>query len=106
RQFDGTVGRPSPVVRHDRTRDRAVVGKTAALLVKQDFGLLGTVQSDPEGGNPKAVQGRLVQVELRGGALDVRWGRWLRPGDVFELLQVRPGVSTPVPWALLQVKEP
>ena len=100
RQFDGLTGRPSPVVRHNRTRDRTVVGKAAALLVKQDFGLLGTVQTEPDAG-------QLVRVALRGGALDVRWGRWLRPGDVFALVQARPGGGgVPVLWAILQVKDP
>ncbi len=106
RQFDGSTGRPSPVVRHDRVRDRAFVGKAAALLVKQDFGLLGSVQGDPEGGKPIPVQGRPVQVALRGGGLDVPWGRWVQPGDVFALFNARPGGSEPVLWAFAQVKEP
>jgi hypothetical protein len=104
RQHDGLTGRPSPVVRYDRTRDRAFVAKAAALLVKQDFGLVGTVQSDPDGG--KATQGRLVKVELRGGGLDVPWGRWVQPGDVFALVRAPAGgTGRPVLWAFLQVKD-
>jgi hypothetical protein len=99
RQFDGIIGRPSPVVRHDRTRDRAFVGKAAALLVKQDFGLLGTVQTEPDAGG-------LVKVELRGGGLDVPWGRWVQPGDVFALVNAQPGGSSRIDWALVQVKGP
>jgi hypothetical protein len=99
RQHDGITGRPSPVVRHDRTRDRAFVGKAAALLVKQDFGLVGTVQSEPDAG-------KVVKVALRGGGLDVPWGRWVRPGDVFALVEAPPGgASRPVSWAVLQVKD-
>jgi hypothetical protein len=94
RQHDGITGRPSPVVRYDRTRDRAFVGKAAALLIKQDFGLVGTVQSEPDAG-------KVVKVELRGGGLDVPWGRWVQPGDVFALLQP----AGPVQWAVLQVKD-
>jgi hypothetical protein len=105
RQHDGLTGRSSPVVRYDRTRDRAFVAKAAALLIKQDFGLVGTVQGDPEGA--KGAQGRLVKVELRGGGLDVPWGRWVRPGDVFALVQAPPGggTSRPILWAFVQVKD-
>ena len=43
RQHDGLTGLNTPVVRRDRTRDRAFVARTAALLVERDFGLLGTI---------------------------------------------------------------
>ena len=95
RQHDGITGRPSPVVRYDRTRDRAFVGKAAALLVKQDFGLVGTVRTEPDAG-------KVVKVELRGGGLDVPWGRWVQPGDVFALVQAPSGGAS---WAVLQVKD-
>src|SRR5262249_45167336 len=61
RQYDGTVGVPSPVVRHDRTRDRAFVAKAAAQLIQHDFGAVGTVRTEPKDG--------VVEVELRGGGL-------------------------------------
>ena len=63
RQYDGTIGQASPVVRSDHTRDRDFVAKATALLIKQDFGLLGTILSGPDGPEQQ------VTVELRGGAL-------------------------------------
>ena len=45
RQYDGTTGRLSPVVRSDRTHDPAYVARTTALLLERDLGLLGTIDS-------------------------------------------------------------
>ncbi|HTU90298.1 MAG TPA: hypothetical protein VMF69_09510 [Gemmataceae bacterium] len=98
RQYDGAIGRPSPVVRHDRTRDRDFVAKAAALLIKQDFGILGTVRTEPEGAK------NLVKIELRGGGLG-DMTRWIKKDDVFALAS--PDGSTPsaLRWSLLQVEE-
>jgi hypothetical protein len=99
RQYDGSTGRPSPVVRRDRTRDRDFVAKAVALLILQDFGVIGTVVSPPEG--PQ----QLVKLELRGGALG-DLSRLVRKDDVF--LLVPPGGGSPpeLRWSLLQVQEP
>jgi hypothetical protein len=98
RQYDGVVGLPSSVPRLGRTRDRAFVAKTAALLVERDLGLLGTVTSEPD------VQ-RRVKVELRGGEL-AEMALWVKKGDVFSLVRVLPGVAgQQVPWAVLHVEE-
>ena len=75
RQFDGLTGRPSPVVRRDRTRDREFVAKTAALLIDQDFGLVGTFDAWPHGG--KAERRQAGRGEPQGG----RPGRAARPLD-------------------------
>ncbi len=99
RQYDGTSGRASPVVRHDRTRDPDFVAKAAALLIKQDFGLLGTVVSEPEG--PR----KLVKVELRGGGLG-DLASWVRKDEVFALAPPGGSTSKALHWALLQVQEP
>jgi hypothetical protein len=99
RQYDGTTGRASPVVRRDRTRDRDFVAKAAALLIKQDFGLLGTVVSGPEG--PQ----KLVKVELRGGGRG-DLSRWVRKDEVFALSLPGGGSSAALRLALLQVTEP
>jgi hypothetical protein len=98
RQYDGTVGRASPVVRRDRTRDRDFVAKAAALLIKQDFGVVGTVQTDPEG--PK----NLVKIELRGGGLG-DMSRWVKKDDVFVLVPPSGGSPSALRWSLLQVDE-
>jgi hypothetical protein len=104
RQYDGVTGLPSPVVRHDRTGDRAFVARAAALLVEKDFGLLGTVRTAPD------ARG-MVRVELRGGGLGVPLGRWVGKGEVFGLLapDAVGGFADPVLRhfpALLQVEEP
>ncbi len=99
KQYDGTVGRASPVVRRDRTRDRDFVAKAAALLIKQDFGILGTVVTVPPG---LQKNGQTVQVELRGGGLG-NLARWVQKGEVFALVPPGGGTSRILRWSLLQV---
>jgi hypothetical protein len=98
RQYDGTIGRASPVVRRDRTRDRDFVVKAAALLLKQDFGVLGTVLEGPSGAN------KLVKVELRGGALG-EMARWVQKDDVFALAPPDGGEPLALRWSLMQVEQ-
>jgi len=99
RQYDGTVGRASPVVRRDRTRDRDFVAKAAALLLKQDFGLLGTVMTAAKGAKEE------VEVELRGGGLgDLT--RWVKKDEVFALVPPGGGSPRALEWSLLQVEKP
>ncbi len=98
RQYDGTIGRASPVVRRDRTRDRDFVVKAAALLLKQDFGVLGTVLEGPSGPN------KLVKVELRGGALG-DMARWIQKDDVFALAPPDGGEPLALRWSLMQVEQ-
>jgi hypothetical protein len=98
RQYDGWIGRASPVVRFDRTRDRAFVAKAAALLIKQDFGVLGTVQSGPEGAKNE------VKIVLRGGGLG-DMTRWVKKDDVFALAPPDGGTQAALKWSLLQVEQ-
>lgn len=98
RQYDGTIGRASPVVRSDQTRDRDFVAKAAALLIKQDFGILGTVRTEPEGAK------KLVKVELRGGGLG-EMSRWVKKDDVFFLAPPDGGSPSSLKWSLLQVEQ-
>ncbi len=98
RQYDGAIGRASPVVRYDHTRDRDFVAKAAALLIKQDFGVLGTVQGEPEG--PK----KHVKIELRGGGLG-DMTRWVKKDDVFALAPPDGGTQASLKWSLLQVEQ-
>jgi hypothetical protein len=95
RQHDGITGRPSRVVRRDHTRDRDFVAKAAALLVARDFGMVGTVVSEPDARE-------MVRVELKAGALG-SLARWVRKGQVFEIIP--PGGTAALDWALLQVEE-
>jgi hypothetical protein len=103
RQHDGptglATGQDIPVVRRDRTRDRAFVARTAALLVERDLGLLGTALSQPD------ATGNGVRVRLRSGGPDVPIDRWVKEGDVFALATAA-GKPTPIPWSYLQVVKP
>jgi len=98
RQYDGAIGRASPVVRNDHTHDRDFVAKAAALLIKQDFGVLGTLQAEPEG--PK----QQVKIELRGGGLG-DMTRWVKKDDVFALAPPDGGTLAELDWSLLQVEQ-
>jgi hypothetical protein len=101
RQHDGVTGLVSPCVRRDRTPDRDLVARTAALLLAQDFGLLGTIRKAPDA---RKAQGVPVEVELRGGGLAPLTG-WVHKGDVFALVAPA-SVGVTVPEAFLQVTEP
>jgi hypothetical protein len=105
RQHDGPTGVSSPVVRADRTPDRAFVARTAALLIKQDFGFTGTFRSWP------AVESLLnqpqeVQLDLLGVGLGAPLSRWVKPGDVFSVVQMFSDKPPQVvPGALVQIKD-
>ena len=60
RQHDGSTGLASPVVRRTWTSDRQFVARAAALLIDQDFGVVGTVV-------PGKSEGQMVQLALKGG---------------------------------------
>jgi hypothetical protein len=102
RQFDGTTGLPSPVVRTARVADRSFVGRVAALLIEQDFGIVGTAL--PGAGSSD------VQVALKAGALAGSLDRWVQKGDVFYIAAItqdgQARSSSRVHWAVLQVAEP
>jgi hypothetical protein len=113
RQHDGTTGlaavKPdgSALVRRDSTRDREFVARAAALLVEQDFGLVGSFAAWPKNATPNEDQP--VEVQLKGGGLGVPLGRWVKKGDVFAVFQAPAGDKAPaarVEWAVLVVKQP
>ncbi len=100
RQYDELSGLPSPVVRRRRTAERLLVARTAALMVDQDFGLVGTFDRD----------GDKVQVTLKGGGLGVPLEHWVKKGEVFAVALIVDQGSTGqrsvrAPWTLLQVLE-
>jgi len=97
RQYDGSTGLLSPAVRTTQIGDRNLVAGAAARIIEQDFGLVGTVtQVD-----------RDVQLALKGGNLETKWERWVKPGDVFAISRITrendKERATLVPWALLEV---
>jgi hypothetical protein len=98
RQHDGLTGLSGPTVRRETTRDRAYLPRAAGLLIGQDAGFLGTVVSEPDAASR-------VNVELKGGALGVDLGRWVKVGEIMGLVRVEgdaPGQQ--VPWTYLQVE--
>ncbi len=101
RQHDGLTGLSSPLVRRSETTDPRLVARNAALLVDQDFGLVGTV---------RAVANGQVDLAVKGAGLGVPLKRWLDVGQVFAVAAVSKGAdglrSTPLEWAFLQVVQP
>jgi hypothetical protein len=73
--------------------DRALVARTAALLLEKDLGLAGTVIAEPDAQGP-------VKVRLQGGALGVPLSRWVKKGEVFSLV-LECGASAPL-WMCLR----
>jgi tetratricopeptide (TPR) repeat protein len=106
RQHDGPTGQASPVVRSDRTPDRAFVARAAALLIEQDLGFTATFHKWPEG-ESELVQPRNVQLDLLGAGLGVPLSRWVKPGDVFSVVQMLNDGRPPIPVvdALVQIQD-
>ena len=107
RQYDGLIGQPGLVVRRDRTRDREFVAKAAALMIEQDFGLLGTFDHWPAEGDNN--EDKSITVQLKGADLGVPLDRWVHKGDVFAVVQMPRGDAGPgklVPGAVLVVDAP
>jgi hypothetical protein len=86
RQHDGLTGQSSPIVRSERTADRQFVARLAALLVDRDFGLVGTVRGEPA---------QTAVLDIKGGQLGVPLDRWVKKGDVFVMVPVRPPAPAP-----------
>ncbi len=104
RQHDGTTGLASPVVRREQTDDRLLVAKTAAILVKQDFGIVGTIQA---AGDLKSAK---TMVAIKAGGRGASLDGWVQKGDIFAVAEIvgqpdGPQRSYRRPWTLLQVAE-
>ncbi len=103
RQHDGLTGLASPVVRRERIMERKLVARTAALMIRQDFGLVGTVDDN-------SADGTTFRVALKGGGLGLALERWVKKDDVFAIAKIlrssqldgRGQGSARVEWALLQ----
>ena len=80
RQFDGLTGQPSPRVRRDQTRDPEFVAKAAALLIEQDFGLVGVFDRWPASNNDTPDEDQRVTLQLKGVGLGVPLDRWIQEG--------------------------
>jgi hypothetical protein len=104
RQYDGPTCTASPVVRTDRTPDRAFVARTAALLIEQDFGFTATFASWPKVEDP-TNQPQVVRLNLQGAGFGVPLSRWVKKNDVFSVVQMFSNGNAPalVPWALVQI---
>lgn len=101
RQYDGSVGMASPVVRSAQLSDRQLVAREASLLVAQDFGMVGTIVGQ---------QSDKVTVAFKGAQFLDPSNPWLKKDDVLAVAQILnqggSGMrSERVPWTLLQVLE-
>lgn len=104
RQHDGPTGTAGPVVRTDRTTDRAFVARAASLLIERDFGFTAFFPSWPK----SKEQPQIVQLELKGVGLGVPLSRFVQKDDVFAVVQMPsgPGAARPAPFALVQIQDP
>ena len=97
---DGMTGIFSQVVRREAVGDRHRVADTAAQLVRQDFGVVGTFQK---------LSGKEVKLAIKGGALVDSLEPWVKRGDVFAVVRISEEAgktrASPIEWALLQVIE-
>jgi tetratricopeptide (TPR) repeat protein len=84
RQHDGLTGQSSDVVRRVRLADadRLLVTRVAALLVGEDFGIVGTVTGKLDPTNDT------VPVTLKGSKLNEALDRRIKPDDVLALVQL------------------
>jgi hypothetical protein len=84
RQHDGLTGQSSDVVRRVRLADadRPLVPRIAALLVGDDFGIVGTVTGKLDPTN------NTVPVTLKGSKLGEALDRRIKPDDVLALVQI------------------
>lgn len=108
RQHDGLTGQASPIVRTDRTRDRAFAARAAALMVEKDFGIVGTFATWPTGpgggmGDPPLP----ITIQLKGGGLGAPLNRWLQKGEILQVVAIPDSRREPRPVtnALLRVLE-
>ncbi|MBX7104379.1 MAG: hypothetical protein K1X57_09860 [Gemmataceae bacterium] len=98
RQYDGSLGWACPRVRESTSLDRATVGRQVVDHVVSDFGLTGTIaRSDGD---------RSASVAIAGGLSDDRLRDWVRPGDVFAIVQATGGRASEVPHAYFVASGP
>jgi hypothetical protein len=108
RQCDGMTGLPSPVVRSAQTLDRQLVAREAALLINQDFGLIGTPREEAKG---IKSEGERLDILLKGGKRGVSLARWVKKDDVFAVVQIVQQSSGArlrsyrLPWTFLRVAQ-
>jgi tetratricopeptide (TPR) repeat protein len=96
RQYDHLTGLCTGTERRAEVADRRSVARQAAELVEQDFGVVGTVVH---------MNGRKIDVAVKGGALGVSLKRWVGPGDVLSVVRVLKDKDRGegMPWVLLRV---
>jgi hypothetical protein len=87
RQHDGSTGFVTPVIRKNKTQDRAFVSRLAGLMIGQDFGIVASF--DPPKGNDT------FSMQFRGSGLNVEFEKWVKKGDVFAIMQIRQIQSKP-----------
>jgi hypothetical protein len=100
-QHDGLTGLSTPITRKSQTPDREFVGRSAALLVERDFGMVGTLEPN--------AQGPEVCVILKAAGLGIPLDQWIKKDDVFAIAQIKKSGgaerSSRVDWALLRMIE-
>lgn len=93
RQYDGSVGFATPLVRSASTTDRAFLTRMTSLLIGQDFGI--TADLSPVKGETQTIRvrgGNLAGPTAPAGLLD----RWVHTGDLFALVALKGSARRPV----------
>jgi hypothetical protein len=100
RQHDGYTGLASHLRKPERVSDRQLVGRTAALLIERDFGVVGAV---------KPIDAETVRVRFLASGLDGSLDHWVKKGDVFEVVRMiesgGKAFAARVEWTLLQLTD-
>lgn len=103
RQYDGSTGFASPLIRDLSTPDRQLIARQIGQVLALDFGTVGTL--------PAQANGDELTVILQGGQIEgVAWQRFARKGDVFAVIQIQSSerggaVGVRVPEALLVAQD-
>lgn len=79
RQYDGTCGFVTPIIRKNAHADRTFIPRLVGLMIAQDFGVVGTLEPT---GEPQ------VSLPLKAGEITPLEG-WVKKGDIFAVVQIR-----------------
>ncbi len=81
RQHDGNCGYTDQKVRKEITIQRSFISRLLSRMLDRDLGIVATFE--PRQGEKK------VTLQFQSGELTSTWGKWVKPGDVFAVMQIK-----------------